>query len=75
MSNPLHNQKMYDSICAVLEKRATTDQQSYTYEGRSLQRISIMELQKLKAHYKRLLIAENRRRNGLKRPRFVMRFK
>ena len=70
-----HNRIMYDAICAVLQKRATRDQNAYTYEGRSLQRIPIMELQKLKAHYKRLLQAEVRRKNGYKRPRFVMRFK
>ena len=70
-----HNRRMYDAICAVLEKRATTDQNAYSYEGRNLTRIPIFELQKLKAHYKRLLLAETRRKNGYQRPRFVMRFK
>ena len=70
-----HNRRMYDAICAVLEKRATNDHNAYTYEGRSITRIGLTELMKLKAHYKRLLQAEARRKNGYARPRFVMRFK
>ncbi len=49
--NRSHVKKVLDAIDAVIENRATTDQQSYTISGRSLTRIPLPELIKLKQLY------------------------
>jgi len=63
-----HNKKVLDSIMAVIEKRATKDQESYSLNGRSLTRTSVEELQRLKNNYQAMYNAEVRReriKNGL----------
>ena len=53
---------------AVIEKRATKDQESYSLNGRSLTRTSVEELQRLKNNYQAMYNAEVRReriKNGL----------
>jgi len=46
-----HNQKVLDAINAVIEGRATQDQQSYTIAGRTLTRTPLKDLMDLKKHY------------------------
>lgn len=46
-----HNKKMLDAIEALLENRASTDQQSYTIAGRSITKIPMMELLELQKYY------------------------
>lgn len=48
-----HAQKVLESIEAVIEKRATRDQQSYQINGRSLQRTPIAELLSLRDRYRK----------------------
>ncbi|RYH04121.1 hypothetical protein EU805_01750 [Salipiger sp. IMCC34102] len=48
-----HAQRMLDAIEAVLERRATLDQESYTIGGRSLVRTPIGELKSLRESYRR----------------------
>ena len=55
------NKIAYDSICAVLARRATQDQQRYIINNRELWRTPIHELLKLKAHYLALVQAETRK--------------
>jgi hypothetical protein len=45
------NERTLDAICAVLEKRASQDQQRYVIKDRELWRTPITDLLKLKAHY------------------------
>lgn len=53
-----HNVKVYQAICAVIEGRASQDQQSYTIAGRQLTRTPLRDLLDLKKHYKELVDAE-----------------
>lgn len=53
-----HNQKVYEAICALLEGRVTSDVNSYTIAGRTLTKMSVSELLKLKDHYKDLVAAD-----------------
>ena len=72
-----HAQRMLDAIEAVLEKRATLDQQSYTIAGRSLVRTPIVELKALRDEYRRevgRLNADGKPRRLLGR-RITVRFK
>lgn len=46
-------ERMLEAIEATLERRASKDQQSYTIEGRSLQRMRVEELERWRASYKR----------------------
>ena len=46
-----HEEKMLSSIKAVLEGRILSDHERYSIDGRSLDRIPILELQKLKRFY------------------------
>ena len=46
-----HARKVLEAIEAVLENRATTDQQSMTINGRSLERIPVQELIKMRQVY------------------------
>ncbi len=48
-----HAERMLEAISATLEKRASSDQQSYEIEGRRLDRIPIPELIKLRDRYRR----------------------
>jgi hypothetical protein len=46
-----HAKRVLDAIEAVLENRANLDQQSYTVEGKRLDRTPISELLKLRREY------------------------
>ena len=46
-----HTKKVLDAINAVLENRATKDQESYTIKGRSLSRTPMADLLTLKSTY------------------------
>lgn len=47
-----HAEKVLAAIEAVLENRATLEQQSYTINNRSLQRTSLADLLRLRQHYR-----------------------
>lgn len=71
-------ERIIDAIDAVLEGRATTDQQSYAIQSgqgsRSLSRIPVLELRELRKTYAALVAAQNRAKNGesiLKQHRFA----
>ena len=51
--------KILDAITAVLEKRATKDQQSYSIGGRSLARMPIDELMRFEGVYRARVAREN----------------
>lgn len=53
-----HARKVLDNIEAVIENRATSDQSAYTINGRSLTRMTIDELIKLRAYYKEIVNKE-----------------
>ena len=53
-----HNRKVLDAINAVIENRASKDQESYTIAGRTLNRTSVGDLLKLKNHYEGLVKKE-----------------
>jgi hypothetical protein len=53
-----HVQKVYEALCAVIENRATADDQSYTIGGRSLTRMNIDELERWKTTYGNRLARE-----------------
>jgi len=55
-----HAEVMLEAIEAALENRATKDQQSYTIEGRSLERLDFRELRRARAQYRAELEAERR---------------
>jgi hypothetical protein len=59
-----HNRKVLDSILAVIEKRATLDQERYRINNRELYRTPIADLLKLKAHYQALVAAEDAKARG-----------
>lgn len=70
-----HTKKVLDSIEAVLENRATMDQEEYTIGGRSLKRTPVMELVKLRKFYKAeyaSLQNSERLRNGLGAPNRIL---
>lgn len=63
-----HAKKVIDAIEAVIEKRATKDQENYSINGRSLQRTPITDLLTLRDRYKSELAKEEKIRkikNGL----------
>lgn len=53
-----HARKVLDAIEAVIEGRATVDQQEYEIAGRRLKRMAIAELLKLRQHYKAEVAAQ-----------------
>jgi hypothetical protein len=53
-----HNQKVLDAVNAVIEGRATQDQQSYTIAGRTLVRTALKDLLELKKHYEGAVASE-----------------
>ncbi|MBY6056770.1 hypothetical protein [Leisingera daeponensis] len=59
-----HVRKVLDAIEAVIENRATIDQQSYQINNRSLQRTPLGELMKLRDRYRAELAAKKAARNG-----------
>jgi hypothetical protein len=64
-----HVRKVLDAIEAVIENRASIDQQSYQINNRSLQRTPLNELLKLRSRYRAELAAKNasRKRRGMGR--------
>lgn len=60
-----HARKVLDAIEAVIENRATLDQESYTINGRSLNRTPIAELLKLRTIYRNEVEAEYRAKNNV----------
>ena len=65
-----HAQICVDNIQAVLENRATIDQESYTINGRSLTRMSIDDLLKLYNFYLAKLAKEKQSKYSTIRVRF-----
>jgi hypothetical protein len=59
-----HAQKTLDAIQAVIENRATKDQQAYTIGGRSLQRMEIKDLVYFEGIYQAKVNGEERKRTG-----------
>lgn len=53
-----HSRRVYEAICAVIEKRASLDQESYKINNRELKRMSIDDLMKLKTHYKNKMLVD-----------------
>lgn len=53
-----HVERVLDALKAMIEKKATRDQSSYSIEGRSLSRMSPEELLTWKSHYETLLKQE-----------------
>jgi len=63
-----HDEKMLDAIKSVLEGRIPKDVESYTIDGRSLARIPIAELMKLKRTY--TMAIRNKKRKELGKSSF-----
>jgi hypothetical protein len=59
-----HAERTLAAIEAVIEKRATVDQQAYTIAGRSLTRMSVGELFRLRDRYRQEVAQERRSANG-----------
>ena len=62
-----HAKIVLEAVEAVIEGRASKDQESYSIAGRSLSRTSIPDLLELRNHYRSIVIREQRRekaRNG-----------
>lgn len=61
-------ERIVDAIDALIEGRATSDQQSYVIASgagsRSLSRIPVLELKQLRKEYAAIAVAERRARNG-----------
>ena len=53
-----HAKKVLDAIEAVIENRATKDQQAYTIAGRSLQLTPLADLLRLRKEYKAEVLSE-----------------
>lgn len=62
--NRSHARKSLDAIEAVLEKRATMDQERYRINNRELYRTSISELLKLRDYYVSLVKREDAKTSG-----------
>jgi hypothetical protein len=58
IDNRSHARKVLDAIQAVLEQRATVDQQEYTIGNRSLRRMSIADLLVFRDRYKAMVDSE-----------------
>lgn len=59
-----HVKTVLDAIEAVIESRASVDQESYSIMGRSLKRTPMADLLKLKDRYKALYLAEQNAENA-----------
>lgn len=55
------NRRTYDAICAVIENRASRDQESYKIGNRELKRMPVSDLLKLRAQYASFVAQENGR--------------
>lgn len=55
-----HAQRTLDAIEAVIEKRATSDQQQYTIAGRSLTKMPVSDLFRLRDTYRMEVMREQR---------------
>lgn len=53
------NRRTYDAICAVIENRASRDQESYKIGNRELKRMPISDLLKLRSRYANFVAQEN----------------
>lgn len=60
-----HEEIVLDIIKKALEGRLSKDEQSYQIDGRSVVRIPILELQKLKRHYQMSVNKAKRKQAGL----------
>jgi hypothetical protein len=69
-----HARKVLDAIEAVLENRATVDQEEYSFAGRSLKRMPIEDLIKFRKTYKAEVDAEVLATSGAGGRKLVMRF-
>lgn len=70
-----HAQRVLENIEAVIENRATKDQQSYSIAGRSLTRMSVDELIKWREHYRQEVSRERATQaGGSSRKVFLARF-
>ena len=70
-----HVRRVLDAVEAVIENRATIDQQSYQINNRSLQRTPLTELLQLRATYRDQLAQQKRtRKGGGLGPRYKVRF-
>jgi len=71
-----HNEKVLESITAVLEKRATREQESTKlFNGNEVSLLSIAELTRMKRYYEKLVMKERRGLSGKKRiPRLLERY-
>lgn len=70
-----HVRRVLDAVEAVIENRATIDQQSYQINNRSLQRTPLTELLQLRATYRAQLAQQKRaRKGGGLGPRYKVRF-
>lgn len=58
------NERIYDNICAVLEKRPLKDVQMFKIADREIVKIPIAELQKIKIQYSWAVYREKQRANG-----------
>lgn len=65
-----HAQKTYDAICAVIERRASLDQQEYKINNRELKRTPISDLLKLKTHYA-LLVRQERGKSAFREHKVI----
>ncbi len=68
------NQKTLDAITAVIENRASTDQQEYTIKDRQLKRMDIEDLLNFQAIYENRVKQEKRREKGQGTPLIKVRF-
>ena len=66
-----HNRRVLDAVEAVLEKRASQDQERYRINNRELYRTPMAELIRLRTYYRNLVADEERRARGRGRFRQV----
>jgi len=59
-----HAERVLEAIEAVIEGRATIDQQSYQINNRSLSRTPIADLMRLRSHYRNEVARHRSRRWG-----------
>jgi hypothetical protein len=69
-----HARIVLDAIEAVIESRATKDQEEYSINGRSLKRTPLDALVKLRTHYRAEVNAEVAREHGTGSRKLLMRF-
>lgn len=70
-----HARRVLDAVEAVIENRATIDQQQYQINNRSLTRTPMSDLLKLRAKYRAELAGQKRaRRGGGLGPKYKVRF-